>query len=57
MHDARLAFRISNLIAIALLFLTGYAFGRRVTRHPWWTGVLMVIIGGILVAITMALGG
>jgi VIT1/CCC1 family predicted Fe2+/Mn2+ transporter len=51
------AMRVSNLVAILMLFGTGYAFGRCVGRSPWAIGVGMVILGCVLVAITMALGG
>jgi hypothetical protein len=57
MNNAWLALRASNVIAIVMLFLTGYAFGRITGRHPWVIGVSMVILGAILVGITMALGG
>jgi hypothetical protein len=57
MKDTWLALRVSNAIAIAMLFLTGYAFGRVTGRHPWVTGVSMVIIGAVLVGLTIALGG
>ena len=57
MKNAWLALRVSNAIAIAMLFLTGYAFGRITGRHPWVMGVSMVILGAILVGLTMALGG
>lgn len=57
MHDARTALRVSNVVAIALLFLTGYALGRLAGRHPVRTGLFMVLIGFALVAITIALGG
>ena len=57
MQDAALALRISNLIAIVMLFALGYAFGRYAGRNPWLAGILMVIIGAILVGITTALGG
>ena len=56
-HDVRLALRISNLIAVALLFLAGRAFGRCAGLRPWWTGVVMVLLGSALVAATIALGG
>ena len=55
--DARLALRISNIVAIALLFLCGYAFGHRAGLRPWTTGVAMVAIGCALVGLTIALGG
>jgi VIT1/CCC1 family predicted Fe2+/Mn2+ transporter len=40
-----------------MLFLTGAAYGRCVGRSPWVFGVSMVILGAVLVAMTMALGG
>jgi VIT1/CCC1 family predicted Fe2+/Mn2+ transporter len=57
MRHAGPALRVSNAIAIAMLFLTGYAFGRISGRHPWVFGISMVVLGLILVGITMALGG
>ena len=59
MHDAAPALRLSNAIAIALLFiLSGYTFGRVAVRNPWLTGISMVALGGMfLVGMTMALGG
>ena len=57
MTDARSAMRVSNAIAIVLLFLTGYAFGRISGRHPFWVGCGMVLLGLLLVGLTMALGG
>ena len=55
--DAMLALRISNVIAVAMMFGTGYAFGRLAGYRPWLTGGAMVILGAILVALTIALGG
>ena len=57
MDNARAAMRLSNTIAIVMLFLAGLAYGRYVGRSPWKFGITMVILGGILVAITIALGG
>ena len=57
MKNAWLAMRISNVIAVAMMFLTGCAFGRITGRRPWVMGVSMVVLGAILVALTMALGG
>lgn len=56
-RDVRLALRISNGIAVVLLFLAGYAFGRSSGLRPGWTGLVMVLLGGALVAATIALGG
>jgi hypothetical protein len=57
MHNAVPALRVSNAIAIAMLFLTGFAFGRLSGHRPWLFGISMVVLGIILVAMTMALGG
>ncbi len=57
MKSAWLALRVSNVIAIAMLFVTGSAFGRITGRRPWVMGISMVVLGAILVGITMALGG
>jgi VIT family len=57
MADARGAMRASNGIAIVLLFLTGFAFGRITGRHPIWVGCGMVVLGLLLVGLTIALGG
>ena len=57
MENAMPALRVSNAIAIVMLFVTGVAYGRRVGRSPWVFGVSMVVLGAVLVALTMALGG
>jgi hypothetical protein len=57
MEKAVLALRVSNAIAIAMLFLAGMAYGRCVGRHSWVIGFSMVGLGVILVGMTMALGG
>jgi len=56
-HNARLAMRISNVVAVSMLFITGFAYGRCVGRSPKVFGIAMVILGGILVGLTVALGG
>jgi len=57
MHSTMTAMRISNIVAVVMLFFTGFAYGRCVDRSPWVFGISMVVLGGILVALTMALGG
>ena len=57
MQNVGPALRVSNAIAIVMLFLTGYAFGRMTGRHPWLVGIAMVVLGSMLVGMTMALGG
>ena len=48
---------MSNAVAIVLLFLTGYGFGRIGGRRPILKGIVMVVLGFVLVGITIALGG
>ena len=57
MAHAHAALRVSNVIAVVMLFATGYAFGRITGGSAWIVGVAMVVLGVVLVAITMALGG
>ena len=55
--DARLALRLSNAVAIAMLFVCGYAFARCAGFRPWATGLSMVGVGVALVGVAIALGG
>lgn len=57
LNDAKLALRASNGVAIALLFVCGHALGSHAGRNRWLTGLLMVLLGGGLVGIAIALGG
>ncbi len=57
MSDPMHALRISNLIAIVLLFLGGYTLAKHSGAHPWRLGLAMVGIGVALVGLTIALGG
>jgi VIT1/CCC1 family predicted Fe2+/Mn2+ transporter len=56
-HDVMTALRVSNGIAIVLLFWCGSTLARYAGRTPWQTGLAMVLLGVVLVGITMALGG
>lgn len=55
--DAMVALRISNAIAVTMMFLVGCAFGRLSGYRPLVTGGAMVILGAALVTLTIALGG
>ena len=57
MPGAAAALRVSNAVAIALLAILGYAFGRQAGYNPVFVALLMVMLGVVLVAITIALGG
>ena len=51
------AMRLSNLVAIAMLFLAGYAYGRVIHRSPLAIGAVAVFVGMVIVTFTIALGG
>lgn len=55
--QALVALRVSNAIAVLMLFLTGHAFGRYAGHRPWRMAFSMIVVGGALVGITRALGG
>jgi hypothetical protein len=57
LHEPLRALRVSNAVALVMLFLTGYGLGRLTGHRPWLSGLAMVAIGAVLVAVTMALGG
>ena len=52
-----LALRVSNGIAVLMMFFAGYAHGQKVSQRPWRLGLAMVLLGGALVTLTIALGG
>jgi len=55
--NVRSALRVSNTIAVIMLFVTGYAFGKHAGHRPWTMAVAMVLLGGTMVGITISLGG
>ena len=56
-HDVKLALRISNGIALGILFLSGHALGRYAGYRPWRMGLATVVSGSVLVGTAIALGG
>jgi hypothetical protein len=56
-YDATRALRISNGIAIVMLFVCGYGFAEYSGLHPWKTGVVMVVLGAVMVGVTIVFGG
>jgi VIT1/CCC1 family predicted Fe2+/Mn2+ transporter len=56
-QKALTALRVSNAVAVAMLFMAGLAYGRCVGRRSWIMGVLMVLLGLALVGLTIILGG
>lgn len=51
------AMRVSNGIALLMLFIGGYKLATYAGFRPWITALLYAFIGVLLVALTMALGG
>ena len=56
-HEPHLALRLSNAIALAMLFGLGWSLARYTGGRPWRLGLGMLVLGAVLVAITIALGG
>jgi len=57
MHDISRALRLSNGIAMVLLFVAGFYYGRITERSPMLLGLGMVVLAFMIVGMTMALGG
>jgi VIT1/CCC1 family predicted Fe2+/Mn2+ transporter len=55
--DLPTAMRVSNAIALVMLFTIGARLGKYMGRSPWPMAVAMTAIGSILVAVTIAFGG
>ena len=55
--DLHLAMRVSGAIAITMLFLCGYGWGRYGGISPWGSGLIMVVLGVAVEAVVIALGG
>ena len=52
-----LAIRASNFVSVAVLFVTGYRWGKYSGGNPIKTGLLLAAIGVTLAAIAIPLGG
>ena len=52
-----LAMRVSNGVALVMLFIGGYQLGKYAGGAAWKSGVAMAAVGAVLVSIIMALGG
>jgi len=55
--DPGTAKRVSAAVAIAMLYLCGYGWGRYADLKPWRTGLVMVLLGVAVEAVVIALGG
>src|SRR5512137_40165 len=55
--DPSLALRVSNAILLGLLFVVGWRAARHTLVKPWLAGVAFLLVGALLVAIAIPLGG
>lgn len=55
--DVTLAIRLSNAVALVLMFASGFALARYSGMRPVLTALVYMFIGVVLVGMTMALGG
>jgi hypothetical protein len=56
-HDYALATRLSNLVSCIVRFTSGYQWGRHTGSNPWKSGLVLVAVGLVLVAIALLMGG
>ena len=57
LDDPRLALRVSNAILIGLLFFVGWRAARQTLAKPWLAGLAFMLVGVLLVALAIPLGG
>jgi hypothetical protein len=56
-EETRFALRVSNSLLIALIFMVGFRWARYTGGSGWKTGAALALMGIVLVAIAVALGG
>jgi VIT1/CCC1 family predicted Fe2+/Mn2+ transporter len=56
-HEAHRALRVSNIVALAMLFICGFVLGNHAGGRKWAGAFLMLMVGVVLVWATIALGG
>jgi hypothetical protein len=57
LDDPRVALRVSNVILIALLFFVGWRAALHTLVKPWLAGLGFMLVGVLLVALAIPLGG
>jgi hypothetical protein len=57
LDDPRLALRVSNAILLFLLFFVGWRAARHTLARPWIAGFVFLLVGVLLVAVAIPLGG
>ena len=56
-HDTKIALRVSNMIAIIMMFLCGWSVAKYVGFSKWIMSIALTLIGMMLVVLTIVLGG
>jgi VIT family protein len=56
-NDTQLALRVSNAVAIVMMFFCGWKVAKYVGYNKWKMSLAIILIGIMLVAVTIALGG
>ncbi len=56
-NQFELAVRLSNLVSLGTLFFSGYRWGVYTGANPWKTGLLVMTVAVVMVAIAIPLGG
>lgn len=56
-HNFEVAIRVSNVVSALVLFVAGYRWGIYTESHPWRSGLLLVAVAALMVAIAIPLGG
>lgn len=56
-HEIQTAKRVSAAVAIVLLFACGYTWGKYAGQSPLRVGAVMVLLGLVIEAVVIALGG
>jgi hypothetical protein len=55
--EPRVALRVSNAILLALLYYLGYRHAKHTLARPWIAGLVFLLVGLLLVAVAIQLGG
>jgi hypothetical protein len=56
-HEPRFALWVANTILLALLYYVGHRHARHTLARPWIAGLLFLLVGLLLVAFAIDLGG
>ena len=57
LSDVQLALQVSNALALATLFISGFILGDYAGANPWRYGLVLAALGAGLIAAIIALGG